>query len=202
MADKDWTGNSVAYMKVSGFSNGALQKREEHDYYATDPKAGEMLLELDSFSKIWECAVGGGHLAEGLARHGEVAKMSDLYPHDCMDLLVEWEQIDFLEFDGEWDGDIITNPPYKFAGEFIEKAMEILKPERKLALWLPIRYLASKGRRKIFEKYPPFKVWVSSSRLICAPNGMFDQIKGSAVDYAWFIWHKGYEGETKLGWFN
>ena len=53
---KDWTGNSVAYRVTAGHDAG---NRTEHDYYATDPRAAEFLLQLDTFSDIWECACGG-----------------------------------------------------------------------------------------------------------------------------------------------
>lgn len=197
---KDWTGNAVAYTKTNGFANDSIQKRDEHDYYATEPKAGELLLSLDSFSDIWECAAGGGHLAEVFRQHNLLSRATDKYDQGYM--FNSTELVDFLEYDGTWSGDIVTNPPYKYAGQFIEKAMSILEDGRKLALFLPIRYLASKSRRAIFEKYPPYKVWVSSSRLVCAVGGDFASTKGSAVDYAWFIWHKGYDRETRLGWFN
>lgn len=197
--NKDWTGNSVAYMKTNGWQHDSIQERDVHDYYATQPKAAEFLLQLDDFDNIWECACGGGHLAEVFKKEGKLAKATDKYDQGYS---FNGGLIDFLTYEGEWDGDIITNPPYKYAGQFIERGMSILKDGRKLALFLPIRYLSSKSRRAIFEKYPPHKVWVSSSRLICAANGEFEKIKGSAIDYAWFIWHKGYAGETKLGWFN
>jgi len=38
---------------------------------------------------------------------------------------------------------------------------------------------------------------------MCAKNGDFDGMRaggGSAVAYAWFIWEKGYQGETIIGW--
>ena len=51
----------------------------ETDYYATDPKALELLLELEEFSdNVWECACGGGHLCEVLKAHGHNVKASDL----------------------------------------------------------------------------------------------------------------------------
>lgn len=194
--EKDWTGNSVAYIKTAGFANDSVSKRQISDYYATSPEAGKFLLELDNFSNIWECAVGGGHLAEVFKEAGVLGKATDKYDRGY------GEVEDFLTSTCDWDGDIVTNPPYKYGLEFIEKGLETLHEGRKLALWFPIRYLSSKSRRKVFEKYPPYKVWVSSSRIVCAPNGDFEHMKGSAVDYAWFIWHKGYDGETKLGWFN
>ena len=63
-----------------------------------------------------------------------------------------------------------------------------------------------RGRNfKVFEKYPPKYVFVSSSRLQCAKNGDFVRYgKGvnTAVAYAWYIWIKGYTGETVVRWIN
>ncbi|GBR73123.1 conjugal transfer protein [Candidatus Termititenax aidoneus] len=196
----DWTGNTHSVHSTNGSRHLAVAEREQHDYYATEPKATELLLELDTFSDVWECACGGGHMAEVLKTHGLLSTASDKYDYGYGNIF------DFLTSpfvpDALWDGDIITNPPYAFANQFIEIGISRLCNGRKLALFLPIRYLEGKERKNIFKKYPPKKVWVSSSRLICARNGDFSKTKDSAVCYAWFIWEKGFSGETKLGWFN
>ena len=62
---KDWTGNNKAVYTCLGASNHALEDREVDDYYATDPKAARLLLEVEpNLDNIWECACGEGHLAE------------------------------------------------------------------------------------------------------------------------------------------
>lgn len=33
-------------------------------------------------------------------------------------------------------------------------------------------------------------------------NGDFDMYGSSAAAYAWFVWEKGYQGETIVKWFN
>jgi hypothetical protein len=41
--------------------------------------------------------------------------------------------------------------------------------------------------------------------LLCAKNAEFEKMiagGGSAVAYAWYIWEKGYKGDTILKWFN
>ena len=43
----------------------------------------------------------------------------------------------------------------------------------------------------LFEKYPSVRVWVSSSRIRCVPNGDFSSKESSEVCYAWFVWKKG-----------
>lgn len=195
---KDWTGNSRTTTATSGFSTFSNHEREENDYYATEPKALELLLELESFNNVWEPAVGGGHLAEVLKEHNIFGRGSDLIDRGYKVTQV----LDYLEFEGHWGGDIITNPPYKFAQEFIEKSLDVTDEGAKIAMFLPIRYLETKRRKKLFEQLPPRKVYVSSSRLKAAMNGDFAAVKGSAVAYAWFIWENGYKGTTELKWFN
>ena len=63
---KDWTGNTHSTMVILGASNHGQHERETHDYYATEPKAVELLLNEESFSNVWECACGEGHLAKVL----------------------------------------------------------------------------------------------------------------------------------------
>ena len=60
----------------------------------------------------------------------------------------------------------------------------------------------AKPRRALFKSTPPIRVWVSSSRLKCAMNGDFEDFSSSAAAYAWFVWEKGYKGETTVKWFN
>ena len=49
------------------------------DYYATDPQAVEMLLDLEPFAQvIWEPACGEGHISKVLADHGNEVISTDL----------------------------------------------------------------------------------------------------------------------------
>ena len=99
-----------------GASNHSVNDREENDYYATDPIAIEKLLEIEKFnSKVWECACGEGHLSKVLQSKGYDVKSTDL-----IDRGYGQSGIDFLQCNEVFDGDICTNPPYKFAKEFVE----------------------------------------------------------------------------------
>ena len=61
--EKDWNGNSKSIYTTIGASNHSEKERQVNDYYATEPKAAELLLEVEKFSStIWECACGGGSL--------------------------------------------------------------------------------------------------------------------------------------------
>ena len=181
-----------------GATNHSKEEREVDDYYATDPKAMEALLKVESFSPhIWEPACGGGHLSRVLEGHGHDVRNSDVV--DRMGGGVEL--LDFI--DGqleEWEGDIITNPPYSFAQEFVERALEVVRDGGKVAMFLKLTFLEGKKRKGMFAKHPPKRVYVFSSRIACAKGGDFRSTQSSAVAYAWFVWEKGFRGNPVINW--
>ena len=195
----DWIGNSKSIYVCNGASNHTTAERQKHDYYATDPKATELLLEQVVFNKnIWECACGEGHIANVLKQHGYNVKSTDLIYRGFGDT----KTIDFLKNIEKFNGDIITNPPYKYAKEFVEKALEIIPNGNKVAMFLKLTFLESKNRKELFKKYPPKVIYVSSSRLQCAKNGEFEKYGQTAVAYAWYVWEKGFKGDPIIKWIN
>lgn len=205
--EKDWTGNGKSIYTTLGASNHTDKEREQNDFYATEPRALELLLEEEHFFPyVWECACGQGHLSAVLKNHGYDVKSSDLVDRGYDGA----EVIDFLkvckkDVKNDFPRDIITNPPYKYAKEFVEKALEISMDGTKIAMFLKVQFLEGKARRELFDKHPPKRIYVASSRLLCAKNGEFEKMRqggGSAVAYAWFIWEKGFTGEPVVRWFN
>ena len=84
--------------------------------------------------------------------------------------------------------------------EFVQKALELIPDGRKVCMFLRIQFLESKARRKFFDEYLPQTVYVFTSRIKCAMNGDFEATKGSAALYAWFVWEKGWKGESRVRW--
>lgn len=194
---KDWTGNKKTTFVQLASSSHTDKPREENDYYATEPKAGELLLEQEGFKNVWECACGEGHLARVFQEKGILGKASDLIDRHYG----QWG-VDFLLSNEKWNGDIITNPPYKYAEQFVRKSLETIESGRKVAMFLKIQFLEGKARKKLFMEYPPKTVYVSSSRLNCARNGDFNSFDSSAVAYCWYVWEKGFKGDTIIKWIN
>lgn len=181
-----------------GASSHSIEEREKHDYYATEPYAVELLLKEESFSNcIWECASGEGHMNEVLTRYGYTVFSSDIVDRGHQD-----EIIDFLNYDGQWEGDIITNPPYKYGQQFVEKALSVVEDGAKVAMFTKLLFLESKSRKQMFQDNPPKVIYVSSSRLNCAKNGEFEKYPSSAVAYTWIVWEKGFDGDTVVKWIN
>lgn len=152
---KDWTGNAKSIFVCNGASNFTEEERQQDDYYATEPRAVEILLENEQFSPyVWECACGEGHMSDILKAHGYEVKSSDLVDRGYSGT----ELIDFLSIkreDIDLPRDIITNPPYKYAKEFVEKALDVSEYGAKVAMFLKLTFLESKGRRSLFEGCPP-----------------------------------------------
>jgi hypothetical protein len=183
--------------RIIGSHNTSTDDRQADDYYATDPIAGEWLLKIESLSNnIWECACGEGHLAKVFVKAGKNVRSTDL-----VDRHFGQGGVDFLQTSEPWNGDIVTNPPYKYAEQFIKHGLELIPDGYKVCMLLKLQFLEGNNRRKMFDEIPPKTVWVSTSRIKHGMNGDFSRAN-SMMAIAWYVWEKGYTGDTTLKWFN
>ena len=209
MKQKDWNGNSKSVYSTMATNSHSKNERETHDFYATSPVAIDMLLnsmpELYAY-EIREPATGHGHMVKRMRELGLTVQATELINRSSENMLIDDCEfgVDFLTLDlGEqFNGAIVTNPPYKYAEEFIRKGIDIVADNCYVCMFLPIRYLEGKQRKKLFKELPPLKVIISSSRIECAPNGDFSKGNGSAAGYAWYIWQKGFNGKPIIEWNN
>ena len=185
-----------------GANNHTDVTREKDDFYATPPLAVKELMKLETFDKnIWEPCCGMNHITNVLKDNNYNVKTSDIIDR-VNDGSVEI--IDFLNYNEKYNGDIITNPPYKLATEFVYKSIETITYGHKVAMFLKLTFLETKKRYELFKKYPPKVIYVASMRFGCSQTGEFntDGNTGSAIAYCWYIWEKGYNGDTTIKWFN
>lgn len=180
-----------------GSINSYGDKRQEEDFYATDPQCLEQLLEHETFKhEVWEPACGTGWLSQVLEAHGYDVKNSDIMKRAELN---NFEEEDFFAYEVN-DRDIITNPPYFCVNKFVRHALDISKEGTKIAMILRLTFLEGKQRRQlIFNSDPPKRIYVFSERAMMYKDGQMI-FKGSAVAYAWFIWEKGYKGNPEILW--
>ena len=197
MSNKDWTGDSNSIFATHGASNHSTEERAERDYYATDPDAVKKLLQVEKFSHfIWEPACGGGHIAEVLKAAGY-----DVFCSDIVNRGYEGTKTaDFLKAKQANIRDIITNPPYSQAKEFVQKALDVSGNFVKVAMFLKLTFLEGAKRKELFDKYPPCRIYVFRNRIDCWKNGEKPDAPAKAVCYAWFIWEKGFKGSPQIKW--
>jgi len=95
---------------------------------------------------------------------------------------------------------VVTNPPFKNAGEFVSHALTLVP---KVVMLLRLAFLESERRRDILDIAPLARVHVFRKRLpmmhragqgIVAP----DRQTCSALAFAWFVWEQGHQGPATL----
>ena len=200
---KDWSGNSKSAFVQLGASSHSEGTREINDFYSTDPQSLEIFLQAlkrDGFElhkNIWECACGMGHLSEVLKKYGY-----NVYSSDLINRGYGKTNIDFLKTSKPLlPFDVLTNPPYKYALEFVKHTLDnILIDGNYCVMYLKIQFLEGQERRKLFEENPPKYVYINSKRQTCYINGDMSKKMSSASCYCWFIWEKGFEGNTIIKW--
>lgn len=194
---KDWTGNSKTTFTTLGASNHSDYERADHDFYATDSRAIDELFKIiDKPTEVWECACGAGHLSKRMRELGV-----KVYSSDLIDRGYGTPGIDFLAMCNLVAPVIITNPPYRYAKEFVLHALEL--GAEMVCMFLKLTFLEGVGRQELFQKYPPHTVAVFVRRIQVARNGDPEMFKkSSAACYAWFIWEKGYDGKPEIIWIN
>lgn len=183
-------------------------ERVAFDYYATNPKAVDMLLEQYQFygKKMLEPCVGGGHIANAVRKFCwyedvEVTGVDLVdrgYPNTIVTDFLTWNNGDRFDF-------IISNPPYSLAQEFIEHGLDLLKEDGQMAMFLKIQFLEGAKRKLFFEDNPPKYIYVFRNRMATWNNGQsIDPSTGkkwaTTMCHAWFIWEKGFDGEPIVRW--
>jgi hypothetical protein len=86
--------------------------------------------------------------------------------------------------------------------EFTEKALELATD--KVLMFGKIQFLEGKARREFFKHHPPKYIYVFSERQNPLRNGSAYDDDGKKLStvmcFAWFVWEKGYKGESTLRW--
>lgn len=167
---KDWVGNGNSVFKTLGASNHAKAMREQDDFYATSPKAIDALLEYEDIClphEIWEPSCGTGCLSKRLIEHGFTVLSSDLVDRGFGKGGVNFFEEDHMP---ENVNCILTNPPYKFATQYVTHALSLLHEGGVLSLFLKTTFAEGQNRyRKIFAITPP-DLFCNAQSVFSAPQ--------------------------------
>lgn len=188
------TGEDVS--KITTIKRQKMTLREYNDYYATHPSVTLDLLKVESFNcKILEPFCGTGSISSVLEKNGYIVEKYDLI--DRGNNKVQ----DFRTLNIEVDEyDIITNPPYN--SELIDHILKCIKVcNNKVALLMPLRYLTGTERyNRLFKSNPPARIYVYQNNILIGKGGDFSKKLGGLMEYAWFVWEKGYNEDTRVRW--
>lgn len=183
-------------LKTLGATNLAIDKsRSPLEYYGTDPKSTRSLLEAEEFDKeIWEPCAGHHLIVDVLKEFEYNVKSTDIFDYGFND-----ELVDFLNYNGTFNGSIVSNPPFNLSTEFVKKALNIVKEGHKVAMFLRLQWLeGTKRYDQIFKDNPPKTVYIFVNRQVSSKNDDFST--SSAVAFVWIVWEKGYKGNPEIKW--
>jgi hypothetical protein len=164
---------------------GYTHHRQPWDFYRTPRPATQALLDRERFQGyILEPAAGDGAIVEVLEQGGYKVLSSDI--RTGTDFLVSHRIVDNL----------VTNPPYRVAHEFVSHAKRVAL--KKIAMLLRLDFLHGSGRYELFQdrNFPLARVYVFSRRLQFSP----DNTGSPMMSHAWFVWDRSCHGSPRLGW--
>lgn len=170
-------------------ANNISGKRKKSDFYETPYSMTRQFLDDCSFyGDVLEPACGSGAIVKVLEEYGYETHYFDI-------------EVDFLKYQGSVCN-IITNPPFSLAHEFILHAKKIAT--RKIAMLLPLSYLHGKRRYdEIYcdELFPLSSVHVYT-RYPLLGNDLREDGKYSTgmMVYAWFVFDVDHIGPPNIHW--
>lgn len=171
---------------TQGLSIAGRKRDDGIDFYQTPEWATMALLERITLD---------GTTLEPCSGAGAIAKLID----GCVGSDIRNDETvygikgkNIFDWENKTFDNIITNPPYKYAQEVIEKSLLIAR--RKVYMLLKLQFLESVSRYEFFKNSPLKNVYVFCKRVNMYPEG-FEQPKNSGtIAYAWYEWEHGYTG--------
>jgi hypothetical protein len=173
---------------MSSTNRGSV--RSPDDLYETPEWCTEVIMkEMKMQEPILECAVGKSKKILNILKkvYTDVVGLDineDFNPDIWTDYLT-W-------FPDKKYKTIITNPPFSYALEFIKKSLEIVDEGDTVIMLLRLNFLESKKRFDFWKYNMPIKI------IVMAERPKFFGNKSDSICYAWFVWQKGYVGDTVL----
>jgi hypothetical protein len=168
---------------------------EPYDWYCENEWPVEALLRYVAFEGlVYDPACGRGNIPRVFAAAGFETHASDLVDRG----LEGAHQLDFLAAASAAFRvpNVVTNPPYSYvdgiAEAFARRAIEIAT--RRVALLVPLKWLASIGRWRLFTEHPPEQILVLSERPSMPPGSKIAALgrrafKGGTQDFVWVVWN-------------
>lgn len=184
---------------------GATDKREKDDFYATTPNAAQCIFDVETFhGKLWEPACGDGAISKIAEKNGYEIDSSDLvnrgYGQSGVDFLMEYKPR---------AENIVTNPPFKLATQFVMHALKMITAYpgdpagRKVAMLLKVPYLEGVERAAVFDDAGFARLHVFRRRVSFLRGGTESLTmngKGGMIAYGWFVWEIGYTAAPTIHW--
>ena len=187
---------------MAGLASGTGNKRaplkdRKDDLYETPAVAVEALLRYESLPHhIWEPACGPGAIASVLRAAGHRVLATDLVNYESPDQNA-WGRDFLMEFESPTGVQaIVTNPPFKLCGEFVEHGLSLCG---KVIVLLRLAFLESEKRTPILDNGTLARIHVFRKRLPMMHRADWEGRKAnSGMAFAWFVFDRNHHGPTTI----
>jgi hypothetical protein len=177
-------------MKNKDYSCKRTAKTKPSDLYETPYCLTRELLIKESFGQhVWEPACGKGAIVKVLTEFNYNSWFTDIQRKKSQDFLGYNIYVD--------NKNIITNPPYSLADEFVLHAKYL--ETNKFTFLLRMNYLNAQKRTKLkifknLKKVYTFNRMPDLSRPLRKDGKCYTGMQ----TYGWYVWEMGYEGSIEL----
>jgi hypothetical protein len=167
--------------------------RQPRDLYETPAWVTRALIPHlpEGIESIWEPACGSGKMVRALRKHFKVIG-TDLRHRN---FLHERSYLPVRPIDA-----IITNPPYgRLAQLFVEKAIELMRPEQgTVAMLMSVNFDTGATREHLFGDCRIFKKKLVLTKRIVWFKRTDGEKEAPSTNHAWYIWDFKHIGPTTI----
>jgi len=171
--------------------------RDAHDFYIEPHWTSHRLFDVEPFrGEVTDPAAGSGRIVQAAEAAGLRARGYDIVDRGPHLAGVQ----DFMAA-GRSYVNIVTNPPFGIADEFVARAIELAAG--KVAALLPLTWMSGSKRSRWLEQAGLARVWVLTPRPSMPPgivvlNGL--RPGQGTKDFGWFVFDQSWVGPPQLRW--
>jgi hypothetical protein len=166
------------------------------DLYETPDVAVHALLRVERIPHVvWEPACGPGAIVRVLRAAGHEVVASDKHDYGCQDSRAG---VDFLlaHTAPRCAEVVLTNPPYRLAGEFVAHALTLVPL---VVMLLRLAFLESERRSPILDRGMHARVHTFKHRLpMMHRSGWVGPRASSSIAFGWFVWCRYHAGPAVI----
>jgi len=156
---------------------------------------------------IWDCSCGRGTILDVFADRGHQVIGSDVVdrkPRHRAFYRGNFLNVTKTPTPTRGGLSIVNNPPFSRAAEFMHKAVNLTEV-RRAAFIVPLEFLCSKGRHRLFTTTTPSHVAFCSQRPSMPPGAMVEDMgakafTGGKSDFVWIVFTAPHRWRTQAIW--
>lgn len=162
-------------------AEGKTKRRKLDDYETPEDKTAYLVDALKFKGPVLECAAGSGRMARALAQFGKLkVTRADIKTGQ-----------NFLKRTVKWNGDIITNPPYRdgLADAFVRHALKLA--DGRVAMLMETKFLhGDKRASALYHDTPPEMILIVPERIYFFEGSGKNAkpIPAQFFNHVWLVW--------------